>query len=163
MNTIKIKYHGNDLPKVEIKEGSDWIDLYASETVFVPFCKQVLVPLGISVELPEGYEAEIRPRSSTFKTWGVIQSNSCGVIDESFKGDNDIWCFPAVALDTSEAEIEYVQHGLPVPTGRVGRYVRKGDKICQFRINKKMGSVELVEVEHLGNKDRGGFGSTGRR
>lgn len=77
MNTIKIKYHGNDLPKVEIKEGSDWIDLYASETVFVPFCKQVYVPLGISVELPEGYEAEIRPRSST--------SDEC-------KSAPDMWC-----------------------------------------------------------------------
>jgi dUTP pyrophosphatase len=93
------------------------------------------------MELPEGYEAHILPRSSTFKKFGIILSNSEGIIDNSFRGDNDIWGFPAIALR---------------PTT-----IYRGDRICQFRIVKKQPQVEFEEVESLGNDNRGGFGSTG--
>lgn len=92
------------------------------------------------MELPEGYEAHVVPRSSTYKNFGVIQTNSMGVIDESYKGDDDFWLFPAYALRDTE--------------------IKKGDRICQFRIMKKMPTIELVEVDHLGNENRGGHGST---
>ena len=93
------------------------------------------------MELPEGYEAHIVPRSSTFKNFGIIQTNHYGIIDESYCGDNDQWCFPAFALRDT--------------------IIHKNDRICQFRIVKKQPPVEFEVVEHLGKTDRGGFGSTG--
>ena len=95
------------------------------------------------IELPEGYEAHVVPRSSTFKKWGIIETNSMGIIDESYKGDNDQWFFPAYALRDTKIE--------------------KNDRICQFRIVKKMETVDFETVEVLGNKDRGGHGSTGTK
>lgn len=93
------------------------------------------------MELPEGYEAYVVPRSSTFKNFGIIQTNHCGVIDESYKGDNDQWFFPAYALRDTK--------------------IKMNDRICQFRIQKKMPEIDFIEVKTLGNKDRGGHGSTG--
>ena len=100
------------------------------------------IPLGISIELPEGYEAHIAPRSSTFKNWGIIQTNSVGVIDNSYCGDNDIWMMPVYATRFTK--------------------IKKNDRICQFRIVEKQPHLEFETVDHLGNEDRGGFGSTGR-
>lgn len=141
---IKIKYHDPDMPRLKKTEKGDWIDLYAAETVNLNAGDFRVISLGVSMELPEGYEAHVVPRSSTFKKWGILQTNSMGIIDESYCGDNDIWGFPVLAMKET--------------------IIQKGDRICQFRIMPKMPHyARLLEVDHLGNEDRGGFGSTGTR
>ena len=142
VETIKIKYH-NDIRPLEILDNGDWIDLRAAEDVNLEKGDFRLISLGVSMKLPEGYEAHIIPRSSTFKHWGIIQANHMGVIDNSYCGDNDIWKFPAIA--TRDAVIY------------------KNDRICQFRIMKKQPCVRFDTVEHLNGPDRGGFGSSGRK
>ena len=141
MHTIWIKYHDSELPRVEKLAQGNWIDLRAAQDVEMKAGEFRVISLGVSMKLPEGYEANIVPRSSTFKKWGVLQVNSMGVIDNSYCGDNDVWGFPALAMRDT--------------------VIRKGDRICQFRIQRVMEPVELVEVEHLDAPDRGGFGSTG--
>lgn len=141
MQEIKIKYHDNEIEKVTAIEKGDWIDLRAAEDVKLSSGEFRIISLGVSMQLPDGYEAHLAPRSSTFKKWGIIQVNSVGVIDNSYCGDNDIWGVPVVALRDTE--------------------IKKNDRICQFRIVKKMEPVVLTEVETLNNNDRGGFGSTG--
>lgn len=150
---IKIKYH-TDIEPLEYIGGdkSNWIDLRAAEDIFIPVGEYRLISLGVSMELPEGYEAHIVPRSSAFKNYGIIQTNHMGVIDNSYKGDNDIWHFPAFCLE-----------GKKVMNGTIGSVIRKNDRICQFRIVKKQPNFEFVTVENLGNADRGGIGSTGTR
>lgn len=143
METIRIKYFCKDIEKLTKLENGDWIDLRAAEDVEMAANTFALIPLGIGMILPEGYEAHIVPRSSTFKSFGIIQTNHMGVIDESYCGDNDEWKYPAYALrDTM---------------------IRKGDRICQFRIMKKQPEIEFIEVGTLKDKDRGGFGSSGKR
>ena len=142
VETIKIKYH-NDIRPLEILDNGDWIDLRAAEDVNLEKGDFRLISLGVSMKLPDGYEAHIVPRSSTFKHWGIIQANHTGVIDNSYCGDNDIWKFPAIA--TRDAVIY------------------KNDRICQFRIMKKQPCVRFDTVEHLNGPDRGGFGSSGRK
>lgn len=100
------------------------------------------IPLGVAMELPKGYEALVAPRSSTFKKYGVLLANSLGIIDESYKGDNDEWHFLAYAVKDT--------------------IIRKNERICQFRIIKHQPKIKLIEVKRLGNADRGGIGSTGR-
>lgn len=143
MENIKIKYHNKNIDKVAAIQNGDWIDLRAAETVDMKAGEFRLISLGISMKLPEGYEANIVPRSSTFKKWGVLQVNSMGVIDNSYCGENDIWMFPALAIRNTT--------------------INEGDRICQFRIVKKMDDIEFIEVEHMEDEDRGGFGSTGER
>lgn len=139
---IKIKYFDKDIEKITNIEGkSDWFDLRAAETITLKAGDFALIPLGVGMILPEGYEANIVPRSSTFKNYGIIQTNHYGVIDNSYSGDNDQWRFPAYA--TRDITIN------------------KNDRICQFRINKKQPTFDFEEVEHLNEIDRGGFGSTG--
>lgn len=140
---IKIKYHMPDIGKIETNPKGDWVDLRAAETVEMKAGEFRLISLGVSMKLPEGYEAHVVPRSSTFKKWGVLQVNSMGVIDNSYCGENDIWMFPALAIRNTT--------------------INEGDRICQFRIVKKMDDVEFTEVEHMDDADRGGFGSTGER
>ncbi|MGG1395579.1 dUTP diphosphatase [Bacillus velezensis] len=140
---IKIKYLDETQTRINKIEQGDWIDLRAAEDVVIKKDEFKLIPLGVAMELPEGHEAHIVPRGSTFKNFGIIETNSMGVIDESYKGDNDFWFFPTYALRDTE--------------------IKKGDRICQFRIMKKMSAVELIEVDHLGNDDRGGHGSTGTK
>lgn len=141
MKKIKIKYHNQDIEKIEKISIGDWIDLRAAEHAYIKAGEFKLISLGVSMKLPKGYEAHIVPRSSTFKNFGIIQTNHCGIIDNSYSGTNDVWKFPAYALrDTG---------------------IRAGDRICQFRIVKKMPSVRFEEVETLDGVDRGGFGSTG--
>ena len=140
--TVKIKYHGDTEPLERIAVG-DWIDLRAAESVTLKAGEWRPISLGISMELPEGYEAHILPRSSTFKRWGVILPNAMGIIDQSYCGDNDIWHFGALAMRDTQ--------------------INKGDRICQFRIMAKMPPITFLTVETLGNDDRGGFGSTGDR
>lgn len=140
---IRIKYFNKDLPKVNKITQGDWIDLRAAKDVEIKQGEFALIPLGVAMELPEDYEAHVVPRSSTFKNFGIIETNSIGVIDESYKGDNDQWFFPAYAL--RDTKIEF------------------GERICQFRIMEKMPEVEFVEVLTLNNPDRQGHGSTGTK
>ena len=140
---IKIKYFNNQLEKLsKIKQG-DWVDLRSSIDCVLKAGEFKLIPLGVAMELPEGYEAHVVPRSSTFKNFGVIQTNHMGLIDESYKGNNDQWFFPAYALRDTEIKVN--------------------DRICQFRIEKKMPDLEFEEVEELNNENRGGHGSTGTK
>lgn len=143
MEQIKIIYHNQNIDKIiNIENKSDWYDLRAAETVEMKMGDYKLISLGISMKLPEGYEAHIVPRSSTFKNFGVLQTNSYGVIDNSYSGTNDIWRFPALAMRDT--------------------VIHEGDRICQFRIEKKQPAVEFIEVDELDDTDRGGFGSTGK-
>lgn len=139
---IKIKYHNNAKKLKKIDKG-DWIDLFANEDVDLHTGDYGLINLGVSMKLPEGYEAHVVPRSSTFKTWGIIQSNSKGIIDNSYSGNDDVWMFPYYSTRTDKIE--------------------KGDKICQFRIIEKQPEIEFDEVEYLDGENRGGFGSSGKR
>lgn len=148
---IKIKYHTDKIDKITKIEQGDWIDLRAAEDVFVPIGENKLISLGVSMELPEGYEAHIVPRSSTFKNYGIIQTNGVGIIDNSYNGDNDIWRFPARCLEAKDFINDVY-----------GSIIRTNERICQFRIMKKQPDFEFVEVDHLGNENRGGIGSTGR-
>lgn len=138
---VKIKYFDHEIDKINTIDIGDWIDLRAAETIEIKKGEFKLIPLGIGMILPEGYEANIVPRSSTFKNFGIIQTNSFGVIDNSYSGDNDQWFFPAYALRDT--------------------VINKNDRICQFRLNKIQDPIDFIEVEHLNNTDRGGHGSTG--
>ena len=140
---IKIKYHLKELEKLRYIDGkSDWIDLRVAEEVKMKAGEFRLISMGISVELPKGYEMWILPRSSAFKNFGVIQTNAMGVVDESFCGDNDIIHMPILAMRDTEMHIN--------------------DRIGQFRIAKHQAEIHFVEVEHLNHADRGGFGTTGK-
>ena len=138
---IKIKYLADIEPIQAISKG-DWIDLRCAEDIELKAGEYKLIPLGVAMQLPEGYEAIVAPRSSTFKNFGIILTNSIGVIDESYCGDNDQWHFPAFALRDTK--------------------IKRNDRICQFRIIEHQPAVNLVTVEILGNADRGGIGSTGK-
>lgn len=140
---IKIKYFTNDIERLRYIDGkSDWIDLRSAETVELKAGEFKLIPLGIAIELPKGYEAHVIPRSSTFKNWGIIQTNSMGLIDESYCGNNDQWYMPVYATRNT--------------------IIYKNDRICQFRIMEHQPEIKFFEVEKLGDIDRGGFGSTGK-
>ena len=142
--TIRIKYFTDKIEKLTYIDGkSDWIDLRAAEDISLKKGEFALIPLGIAMELPQGYEAHVVPRSSTFKNFGVIQTNHMGVIDESYCGDNDQWFMPVIAMEDTTINVN--------------------DRICQFRIMKKMPKVHFDEVVFLSEKDRGGIGSTGRK
>ena len=138
---IDIKYHTDIIP-LEMVENGDWIDLRVAEDVRMKAGEFRIISLGVSMKLPEGYEAHIVPRSSTFKVWGILQTNHMGVIDNSYCGDDDVWGFPAFA--TRDVHIE------------------KNSRICQFRLVKKMKKVDFKTVKSLGNKNRGGWGSSGK-
>ena len=142
METIRIKYFCKDIEKIAKIDKGDWIDLRAAETVEMKAGEFRLIPLGVGMILPEGYEAHLAPRSSTFKNFGIIQTNSIGVIDESYCGDNDQWHYSAYALRDT--------------------VIHKNDRICQFRIMKKQPEIDFIEVDTLKDNDRGGFGSTGK-
>ena len=144
MEQIKIKYFTDKIEKLAYIDGkSDWIDLRASEEVTLKQGEFALVPLGVAMELPKGYEAHIVPRSSTYKNFGVIQANHCGVVDGSYCGDNDRWRMPVIAMRDTQIHVN--------------------DRICQFRIMKNQPEILFEEVEHLEGKDRGGFGTTGKQ
>ena len=138
--TIKIKYL-TDINEIKPSQKGDWIDLRAAKDIILIKGETNLIPLGIAMELPKGYEAIVAPRSSTLKKFGIIQTNSIGVIDESYCGDNDEWMMPVLAIRDTE--------------------IHKNDRICQFRIIKHQPVIEFEKTEHLGNTSRGGFGSTG--
>ena len=140
---IKIKYFTDAIDRLAYIDGkSDWIDLRAAERVELKKGEFKLIPLGVALALPKGYEAHVVPRSSTFKTYGVIQANSMGIIDNSYCGPNDQWKFPALAVRDTVIEVN--------------------DRICQFRIMEHQPKIVFEETEKLDNKDRGGIGSTGK-
>ena len=146
MLTLKIKYHEDkygELQKLQQTEIGDWIDLRSAETVELKQGEFRLISLGISTQFPTGYEGHMVTRSSTYKTWGIISATAHSIIDESYNGDNDIWLFPALAMRDT--------------------VIHKGDRIAQFRLIEKMPQIKFEEVEILGNKDRGGIGSTGKK
>ena len=144
MKLIKIKYFNDNLKPLEYIEGkSDWIDLRASVTMHLESGNSYMIPLGIAMEIPKGYEAHIVPRSSTFKNYGIIQTNSVGIIDNSYSGDDDQWCLPVYA--TRDTTIHF------------------NDRICQFRIYRNQPLLYFLTTKVLGSKNRGGFGSTGKK
>ena len=158
MKNIQIKYFTDEIEKLTYIDGkSDWIDLRAAEDIKIRQGEYKLISLGVAMKLPKGYEAHVVPRSSTFKNYGIIMTNSIGIIDNSYSGTNDIWRFPAYCLNAKE--VEYDEFGQPVDL--VTR-ISKGDRICQFRIVKKQPEIEFDEVLFLDEIDRGGIGSTGR-
>ena len=148
--TIKVKYFRDDLTRLKIDPKGDMIDLYAAEDIIINEMDEALIPLGVAMELPIGYRANLLPRSSTFKKWGIIVTNSMGVIDHTYCGDNDEWKLAVFCLK-----------GREFVNGKKCTIIHKGDKIAQFEIVPVMPKVVLEEVDHLGNADRGGFGSTG--
>ena len=140
---LKIKYHVKELEKLRYIDGkSDWIDLRVAENVSMKQGEYRLISMGISVEIPKGYEMLIVPRSSAYKNFGILQTNAMGVIDESFCGDNDIIHMPILAMRDTEIHIN--------------------DRIGQFRLMPHQPEVHFIEVDHLDNEDRGGFGTTGK-
>ena len=139
---IRIKYFSSEIEKLRLIGGkSDWVDLRAAEHVVMKAGEFRLIPLGVGMALPEGYEAHIVPRSSTFKNFGILQVNSMGVVDESYCGENDQWFFPAYAVRDTEIHVN--------------------DRICQFRIMEHQPAFAFEETETLSAVSRGGFGSTG--
>ena len=139
---IKIKYLNQTVKRIKEFNNGDWIDLRAAESVDMKTGEFKLIPLGVAMELPAGYEAHLVPRSSTYKNFGIIQTNHMAVIDESYCGDGDQWFSPAYALRDTHIEMN--------------------DRICQFRIMKHQPRINFEEVTALGHLDRGGFGSTGK-
>lgn len=134
---VKINTHGNALPEVH----GEWIDLCTAEDVTLDFLEYKIISLGVSIEIPAGYYAHVVPRSSTFGKWGILLANSMGVIENDYCGDGDVWGYPALCLR------------------KEGTRIPKGTRICQFRLVEKALDMEFVQVESLGNRDRGGFGS----
>ena len=136
MKEIKIKYLNDEITRLEYIDGkSDWIDLRAAEEVELKAGEFKLIHLGVAMQLPEGYEAHIVPRSSTFKKWGIIQTNHCGIVDNSYCGPNDWWRMPVFALRDTKIEVN--------------------DRICQFRIQKNQPTLVFNEVEEMEANNRG--------
>lgn len=140
---LKVKYFDKEIEKIQKINKGDWIDFRSAADIFLTKGQFALIPLGVGMVLPEGYEAHIAPRSSTFKNWKILQVNSVGVVDNSYSGDADQWMMPVYATEDTE--------------------IKKNDRICQFRIIEKMPELEIEEVKHLNDKSRGGFGSTGQK
>ena len=168
---MRIKYFDGAKKLEKISKGN-WIDVYANKDVFVPEGERAMIPLGFALELPQGWEGHLAPRSSTFKTWGVIQTNSVGVVDDTYIGDNDQWHMPVYCLQGKDTNIiEVYDESITDLSGNKykikkeikGTWIHKGDKIGQFRIMEVMPEIEFEEVEVFNNKDRGGFGTTGKK
>lgn len=138
---LNVKYT-KDVPEIKTIKGGDWIDLSTAEDVHMQLFDTLMIPLGVCIQLPKGYEAILVPRSSTFNKWGIMMNNSIGVIDESYCGNNDEWHFPAICM-------------------RSETFIPKGTRICQFRIFKHQPPIGFTNVEFMTNENRGGFGSTG--
>ena len=134
---VLINTHGNPIPVVN----GEWIDLFTAEDVTLKQFEYKVISLGVSMQMPKGYYGHLVPRSSAFKNFGVMMTNSIGIIENDYNGDDDIWGFPAVAFRDT--------------------FIPKGTRICQFRLFKSAEPVEFEQVETLGNENRGGFGSTG--
>lgn len=148
--TIKVRYTSDKIKRIEQIKIGDMIDLRSAEDVFIKEGESHMISLGVAMQLPKGYFAEIVPRSSLFNNFGLIMVNSVGIIDESYCGNDDIWRFQALCVD-----------GKHFKNGVKGTQVSINDRLCQFRIVEKMPELDFVEVDDLGNPNRGGIGSTG--
>jgi len=137
---IKVKYLANISPIEKFSVG-DMLDLRCAEDVTLHKGEYKLIPLGVAMELPKGYEAHVYPRSSTFSKHKILMGNSVGVIDCSYCGNDDEWKFPAFAVEDT--------------------FIPKDTRICQFRVFENQPDLEFEEVEDLCNESRGGIGSTG--
>lgn len=140
---INVRYLDGEFGKLKQIDVGDWIDLRSRINLHMESFQFELIPLGLAIELPEGYEAIIAPRSSTFKKYGLIQTNGIGIVDNSYCGNNDEWKMPVFAMRDT--------------------FIQKGDRIAQFRIIPSMGKITINEVNNLTHKDCGGFGSTGTK
>jgi len=141
---LKVKFENEVCQDFEfVGEKSDWIDLKAAQDYELNQFEYTLINLGFALQLPDGYEAHIVPRSSTFKNFGILQTNSMGIIDNSYCGDEDYWKLPVIAMRDT--------------------VIKRGDRICQFRIMEKMSNIEVEIVNTLGNENRGGFWGTGKK
>lgn len=138
---VKIRYAVDGFPRIAAWDVGDWIDLRAGETVQLRAGDYKRLSLGVAMELPEGYEAIVAPRSSTFEKYGCIPVNGIGIIDHNYCGNEDVWCLPVYATKTAK--------------------INKGDRIAQFRIQKNQPVIDFDEVDDLKNPNRHGFGSTG--
>ena len=144
VQTIRVRYLSDQIEKLQPPTNSaNWVDLRSAEDVELKKGDFRLISLGVAMKLPEGYEAHIVPRSSTYKNFGIIQANHHGVVDNSYCGDGDLWRMPVIAMRDTHIHIN--------------------DRICQFRIERRQPDLIFEEVEHLDSEDRGGFGSTGVR
>lgn len=170
---MKVKYFDKSLPEIgKIGGKSDWIDLYSRVNMFILEGQSAVIPLNVAIELPAGYEAHIVPRSSTFKNYGLIQTNHMGIVDESYCGDNDEWKMPVHCIHGIQYAYRDYDGGMCVVTDMEkapkgmslfkGTWIAAGDRLCQFRLMEHMPAVELETVDHLEGTDRGGFGTTGR-
>jgi len=142
MLEIKVKYHYEDLERLQQISIGNWIDMRSAETIHLEKGEDKLISLGVSMKLPDGYEAHIVPRSSTLKNFGVIQANHMGVVDSTYAGEDDIWKFWAIAMRST--------------------WIHFNDRICQFRIMQVQPQIQFVEVDRMEDASRGGFGSTGK-
>lgn len=141
IKNIFVKYFTDGIKPLDKKEIGDWIDLRAAEDIELKKGEFRLIPLGVGMKLPYGYEANIVPRSSTYKNFKIIQTNSFAVIDNSYSGNDDQWMFPALAIEDT--------------------VIHKNDRICQFRINKIQNNIKFKTVDRLDERNRGGIGSSG--
>lgn len=140
---IKIKYL-REIPELKYVGGeqkSNWIDLYCGQDVRLVKGELRAIPLGVAMQLPEGYEAIVAPRSSTFKNYKILMANSIGIIDESYCGNRDEWLFPAYATEDT--------------------FIPARTRIAQFRIIEYQPTIDFNTVDKLENAERGGYGSTG--
>lgn len=142
---LKILYRRDLYPELEeITCKGNFVDLRCAETVELKKGEFALISLGVCIELPQGYWGQVVPRSSTFKNYGIIQTNSFGVIDTEYCGVNDIWRLPVLATRDT--------------------IILVNERICQFRIVKDIPFlIKEEKIENWNNEDRGGFGSTGRK
>lgn len=159
MVSCKIKYFDDLMPRMKHTKIGDWVDVRASsvlkndkpvkweidddgkEFVSYNFFDHLLIKLGFAMQFPSMYEAHVLPRSSLFKNKGLILVNGMGIIDHSYRGDNDQWLFPALAM-------------------RPGK-IYKHERIGQFRLIQRMEKLQFLEVNLFNSEDRGGLGSTG--
>jgi len=156
MLEIKVKYHVEGLEKITKIEKGDWIDLRSAYDYYIEEGEFCLIDLGISVKIPKGYEMNIVPRSSTFKNYGIIQTNHFGIVDESYSGNGDIikmpvYCLKGMSAETTKGGLDPQKYSM----------IKKNDRICQFRITEKMPEISIIEVDNMEDESRGGFGSTG--
>lgn len=160
MMELKIKYF-NNAKELEINPKGNLIDVYANEDTFIPYMGYAMIPLGFALKLPPGYIAKLYPRSSTFKTWGLVQTNHVGIIDETYCGDGDQWMYPVQCTQPKQSvKTEIYGHKVTI----AGTWIKKGDKIAQFEIVRAtpIDFYEFKKVDKLEDVDRGGFGSTGK-
>lgn len=144
---LHVKYFDPSIPPLKRIFVGDWIDLRTREDVVMECGTYRNIPLNVAIKLPDGYEAIMAPRSSTFKNFGILMANGIGVIDETYCGDDDEWQFPAYALN------------IPGHHDRV--WIPKGMRIAQFRIIEHQPIFDIRTVVSHGEKNRGGFGTTG--